>query len=356
VLKVLVLKKLLLIPFFISIFLIGNAQDIQYSQFYANVLYLNPAFAGSNQTSRAILHSRLQWPGLNATYIGSTFSFDHYFPRFKSGLGVLFNHDHQFAFGNNAFRTMDLGLQYAYQVDLSEEWTFRPALQLTIANRRFQPIAPYGDQMNNQIGQVPGLGSFDPTAQAGPNIFYPDISAGGLLFSKKLWVGLSTHHLNMPTQSFFGASNRLPIKASLHAGMKFLLNRGGTRQRYGINDGENEVSISPVMNYKMQGKFDQLDIGLYYRYNIFVVGTWYRGLPFKVYKNELTNNESMVILAGVIFRGFNIGYSYDLTISKLSRASTGGAHELSLTYNFLVESSSKKKPPMRHRKPVCPKF
>ena len=331
-------------------------QDIQYSQFYANVLYLSPAFAGSNQTSRAVLHSRLQWPGISATYIGSTLSFDHYFPRYKSGVGVLINSDFQVAYGGNTYRTLDIGLQYAYQIDLSEEWTFRPGLQVTIANRRFQPLAPYGDQMNNQVGQVPGVSTADPTAIGSPSFTFPDIGAGGLLFSKKMWVGISAHHLNMPAQNFYNGADRLAIKSSLHAGMKFMLNQSGSgKRRYGINDGENEVSFSPVLNYKMQGRFDQLDLGGYLRYNMFVVGSWYRGIPFKVFPNETTNNESIILLAGIIFRGFNVGYSYDITASKLARAGTGGAHELSITYNFLLEPVNKKKPP-KNRKPVCPKF
>ncbi|TAH26697.1 MAG: type IX secretion system membrane protein PorP/SprF [Cytophagales bacterium] len=348
------MKKTLLFSILLISFLNVSSQDIQYSQFYANALYLSPAFAGSNQTSRAILHSRLQWPGIDATYIGTTFSFDHYFPRFKSGVGALINSDFQNAYGGNTYRTLDIGLQYAYQVDLSEEWTFRPAIQATIANRRFQPLAPYGDQMNNQIGQVPGQVTSDPTASGAPSYIYPDFGAGGLLFSKKMWVGLAAHHLNMPPQNFFSGSQRLPIKASLHAGMKFLLKNNG-RRRYGFGDDENEVSLSPVMNYKMQGRFDQLDLGAYLRYNMFVVGSWYRGIPFKLYPNELTNNESIVLLVGIMFRGLNIGYSYDVTVSKLARANTGGAHELSITYNFLVEPVSKKKPP-KNRKPVCPKF
>ncbi len=334
----------------------GFGQDIQYSQFYANALYLSPAFAGSNQTSRVILHSRLQWPGLSATYIGSTFSFDHYFPRYKSGVGVLINSDFQNAYKGNVYRTLDVGLQYAYQIDLSEEWTFRPGLQVTIANRRFQPLAPYGDQMNNQVGQVTNKSTSDPTAMGSPSFTFPDIGAGGLLFSKKMWVGIAAHHLNMPAQNFFTGAERLAIKSSLHAGMKFMLNNsGGNKRRYGINDGDNEVSFSPVLNYKMQGRFDQLDLGAYLRYNMFVVGSWYRGIPFKVFANETSNNESMVILAGVVFRGLNVGYSYDFTLSKLARAGTGGAHELSIVYNFLVEPTNKKKRP-KNRKPVCPKF
>ena len=41
-----------------------NAQDAMFSQFYANPLYLNPAFAGSNVCPRISLNFRDQWPSM----------------------------------------------------------------------------------------------------------------------------------------------------------------------------------------------------------------------------------------------------------------------------------------------------
>lgn len=335
-----------------------KSQDIQFSQFYANALYLNPAFAGANQTSRAIAHSRLQWPAIDATYLASTFSFDHYFPQYKSGVGLLVNTDHLYAYNNaRTFKNLELGLQYAYQVEISEEWTFRPALQLSFAQRSFNSgNLKWVDEYDNKIGYNPNLVTNEPGIAVAP-LYYADVTAGGLLYNNSFWVGISSNHLNRPSQSFLGdGSNKLPVKTTLHAGYKIHLN-SRDRPRYGIEEPENEVSLSPVMLYKMQGKSDQLDLGMYFRYNRLVLGSWYRGIPVKLYNSEKFNNDAIIVMAGAIVGGFNIGYSYDFTISKLAPAYTGGSHELSLTYNFLVESySKKKKPGARHRKPVCPKF
>lgn len=65
------------------------AQDPQYSQVYANALYLSPAFAGAEQNTRAIFATRYQWPGLDASFISNTFSVDHYIDRYKSGIGLI---------------------------------------------------------------------------------------------------------------------------------------------------------------------------------------------------------------------------------------------------------------------------
>jgi len=50
----------------------------------------------------------------------------------------------------------------------------------------------------------------------------------------------------------------------------------------------------------------------------------------------------MSFLLGYKFDNINIGYSYDITISKLI-GSTGGAHEISIIYNFDLNQTRKKR-------------
>ncbi len=49
--------------------------------------------------------------------------------------------------------------------------------------------------------------------------------------------------------------------------------------------------------------------------------------------NGGNSNEALIFSMGLIFDYFEFGYSYDFTISELS-ARTGGAHEISLQYEF----------------------
>jgi hypothetical protein len=81
-----------------------------------------------------------------------------------------------------------------------------------------------------------------------------------------------------------------------------------------------------------------------------MVGMWYRGIPVKVYKPERTNNDALIFLVGIVHKGISIGYSYDLTISKLTAAS-GGSHEVTVTYRV----KNKKKKRILKRLP-CPEF
>jgi hypothetical protein len=49
----------------------------------------------------------------------------------------------------------------------------------------------------------------------------------------------------------------------------------------------------------------------------------------------------MIFLVGIKTRQFNIGYSYDFTISDLLGA-VRGSHEISMTFKFLLPERKKK--------------
>ncbi len=123
---------------------------------------------------------------------------------------------------------------------------------------------------------------------------------------------------------------------------------------YSGNDVENPIerSVTPTLNYKRQGKFDQLDIGLYWILDPVMFGAWYRGVPIKHYEAN-QNNESIVLMAGLHHKNFSFGYSFDFTTSTLGLRNGGGAHELSLIYEWDFPYPNKKK---TGRVLPCPKF
>lgn len=55
-----------------------KAQDIQFSQFYAAPLYLNPAMTGASEMTRIGVNYRNQWPGLDQTFNAYSAYADHY--------------------------------------------------------------------------------------------------------------------------------------------------------------------------------------------------------------------------------------------------------------------------------------
>ncbi|WMJ73336.1 type IX secretion system membrane protein PorP/SprF [Cytophagaceae bacterium ABcell3] len=321
-----------------------QAQVPQYSQYYANALFLSPSFAGADYSTRGIMAARYQWPGLHASYISNTVSVDHYIPEYNSGVGLIINSD---IITPANLRTTDVGIAYSYEIGITKNIVFRPGLQMSYVHRRidFNRLT-FGSQYTDN-GFIGGSSSEDPN---NPAIAYLDFASGGVIMSETFWAGISVHHMNRPNQTFINGESRLPAKFSVFGGYKFMLTPDWKR-RY-VNPDE-EVSISPTFMYKSQGKSDQLDIGVYARYNTFITGLWYRGIPVKVYSPDRTNYEAIVVLVGYIYNNLQVGYSYDFTTSKLSMA-TWGSHELTLSYR-IAKSKKKKQRPIQKR-PACPKF
>ena len=319
----------------------GNAQDYQFSQFYSNVLYLNPAFAGSAHKNRVILHQRLQWPALDARYTTSVASYDRYFASANSGIGVIVTRDIQ---GGTNISSTDINLQYSYELSISKTYTFRAGLQAGYVSRNINYAAlTFPDQYT--VDGFTNAGSLEPFGSEKKN--YLDLSSGGIFYSEKLWVSLACGHMNTPNQSFYGDYSSLPAKVSLTGGYRFLLNRKTFANEL---SSRKKSYLIPTFHYKSQGKSDQLDLGIYALLGDIMLGSWYRGIPIKNYSNTV-NNESMVVLIGYKYKQLSLGYSYDFTVSKLTTAKTGGAHEFNLTFLFGDPTMKKKM-----RKIPCPDF
>jgi type IX secretion system PorP/SprF family membrane protein len=318
-------------------------QDIQFSQFYAVPAYQNPAFAGSAYMHRFVLHQRMQWMSLDARYATSLVSWDTYISKIRGGLGVMAYRDYQ---GGDKIVSNEIAVQYAQEIPLSDKYVLRAGGQLSTAWR----TVDYSQFRYAQDHTDQGYQGSTYNQQGDNTFWYGDLSAGLVFFSDKLWAGLSTHHLNQPSQTFYNnTSNRLPMKVALTGGYKHVFRR--TSSNTDFHARVVEYNVIPTFHYKMQGKSDQLDLGAYSQLDRMLVGFWYRGIPFKNYES-IQNNESMVAMIGFKYHNIAFAYSYDFTVSRLSRARTGGSHEINLTIYW--DRQKDKTKPMR-RLP-CPEL
>lgn len=331
----------------VAIFLVSATaygQDIQFSQFYSSPLYLNPAFAGSAHHHRFIIHNRWQWPSLDAKYTTYSFTADSYFNRYRSGVGLIVTNDRQ---GSSSLSTTEIQGLYSYELHLNDKLTMRAGAQVGLLTRYIDlSDKKFTDQFTNQ-----GFDANTPSGELFTNQRKNmlDLSFGSILYSQRLWVGLSAHHVNSPNQSFYGGVSQLPTKFSVVAGYKIPLIH--TKHMAYLED-EKDISITPTAFYKFQGKSDQIDLGMYGQYDQLLVGFWYRGIPFKKYNDALHNNESMIFQVGWHFNSFSVAYSYDWVVSNLHAARPFGAHEINLTY--ILNKRHKGAKPMK--KLPCPHF
>jgi type IX secretion system PorP/SprF family membrane protein len=327
------------------------AQDPQFSQFYAAPLYLNPALTGSTGQARAGINYRNQWPSIDANFTTMSAFFDYFIEDKRSGVGMILSRDVE---GLAGLRSTMVGLQYSYELNFSKNVGFRPGAQVALFNRdvNFNKLT-FGDQFDPVTGNIIS----SSTAESFNTNFsktFIDLSLGGVFFTKSAWLGIAAFHLNRPNQSIIDEESPLPTKLSVHGGYKYYL-RSGVKG-VGLYAQDAERSIAPAFQYRHQGEFDQVDLGMYFTAEPLVLGVWYRGVPFKQV-NGFANNESIVLLLGFTNIGskqaLNIGYSFDYTISKLGTGS-GGAHEFSMVYTWSMRDP--RKPPRDKLVIPCPDF
>ncbi|MFW5710219.1 MAG: PorP/SprF family type IX secretion system membrane protein, partial [Bacteroidota bacterium] len=99
-----------------------TGQDPQFSQFFSNPLYLAPSFAGLVEDTRVGMNYRKQWPEIPGAFDTYSFSFDHYFEAFNSGLGFFALKDEA---GSGNLALTNLGLQYSFDFKISDYWHIR---------------------------------------------------------------------------------------------------------------------------------------------------------------------------------------------------------------------------------------
>jgi type IX secretion system PorP/SprF family membrane protein len=319
------MKRGVFLLIFIGCVRVAFAQDLQYSQFYAAPLYLNPALTGMTELTRLGVNYRKQWPGLNYDFQGYSAFIDHYSYDLKSGFGVSIN---AFEEANLGLKLMDLSGYYSYRLVLSELHSLRFGAQAGVGRRSSaMDQLLLGDQIDvfsKTVAPVTieDLPPFEPYS-------FIDLGFGTMFTGDNYWVGASAYHVNRPNLSFFSGAlgNRLQVKWNAHAGLQLPLRSG-----LSVYEGDGENLFFLAANYKQQGPFRQLDLSAQLLYNSLVMGIGFRGIPSAA---ELPNRDSIIALVGVnLENGLLIGYSFDYMISKLGME-THGAHEVSIRYQFL---------------------
>ena len=306
----------------VSAFLfIGNsahAQDPAFTQFYANPLYLNPAFAGTNGCPRVNLNYRDQWPGIERAYVTTSASYDKHISAIGGGLGIMVAQDRA---GAGNLNTTHIALQYSYRLKVNNKFAVKAGFEASYRMIQLDwTDLTFGDMINPQQGFIYETQEDiinNPTTRS-----FPDFSAGILGFSENLFFGLAVHHLTVPNQGFISES-KLPSKITVHAGGNISLNKYSA----------NAFTISPNILYQGQSEFQQFNYGIYAKKGPIVGGLWAR--------NSAENFDSFILMVGLIQEAFKFGYSYDITVSALGNDNTLGSHELSFTIFMPCTSKSK---------------
>ena len=302
------------------------SQDPTFTQFYANPLYLNPAFAGSNKCPRISMNYRNEWPNLSGNYITYSTSYDKYVKNIKGGLGLLATYDQQ---GKGTISTSMLGLIYSYHLKINRKFTLLFGARAAYYQKTLDVTKlTFGDMIDPRKGFIYNTG--DVLQNASRQFF--NASMGVVGFSKNFYAGLAVHHLNQPNESMItNGSSPQKMRITAHAGATIALVKGAR--------GTKSTSLMPNIIFQYQQGFMEMNIGTYVKYGNLTFGAWFR------------NKDAFILSLGIQTKSFRVGYSYDITVSKLNNGTSYGSHEVSMGFNL---SCGEK--PTAFRSLSCPSF
>ncbi len=306
------------------------SQDPHFSQYYANPVYLNPAFAGTSVCPRIIMNYRNQWPSISGSYVTYSASFDQHVDNLSGGVGLSFITDKA---GEGTLNTNIISGVYSYRLQVSRFFSIKAGFQASYFQKSIDwEKLTFGDQIDPRYGFVYYTQETKPGDLTKGTA---DFAAGILGYGESIYGGVAVHHLTEPNEGFFSVS-KLPMKITAHIGG--IIDLQQHRRRRKIED----PTISPNLLFMKQGDFEQLNYGMYFNKYPLVGGVWFR--------QGFDNPDAFIALIGIQTSVVKIGYSYDVTVSKLSNAS-GGAHEVSFAMQFGCKPKKK-----RIRAINCPSF
>lgn len=311
----------------------AEAQDSQFSQTYQAPLYLSPSFAGLTNGTRFAIHYRNQWPGVGSAYQNYAVSADHFFDRFRSGLGLSWVCDNQ---AKGMLMDHTVSVSYAYEFAVSKNVYLRPGLAFDFRHRSIDQTKMITWTDISSDGMViPGNGTSINIERGRVSRFDANVSC--MAYNDDFWAGVTVNHLVQPDISFTDAKDKVGIKFSVFGGYRITY-----RDSYRGSE-PRTITISAL--YRHQYQFNQLELGVSWYFYPIEVGVSYRGL-FVPVAGEVNNNDAVIPNLAVNIGPFRVGYSYDLTVSKFS-AYGNGAHEASIIYRLIPYDVARRKYKMK---------
>ncbi|MES2589789.1 MAG: PorP/SprF family type IX secretion system membrane protein [Bacteroidota bacterium] len=326
--------------FFLFCFLgtILLAQDVHWSQFNDNPLYVNPANSGNFKgNNRFIANYRDQWRSVTKPFQTFSFSYDsHYKKNQNIGLGFLLLNDSD---GDGKFKTFELQIMPSLRKFLTKDSAHQliSGIQLAFNHRQFTFPNFYFDEQYNGINYDENLPITEELVTSKQN----NLSLGaGLLYEyrinrkQNLQLGFSAFNLNQPNQGFYGETVKRDIRLTFFSKIRFNLNQ--------------KLDLFPSLLCQIQGTYRELVFGTHLKYCLKNDLKAYKAISAGIYYRK---KDAYILNLALDINRWKLGFSYDINFSNLKPASASrGGFELSLKY--IISKFQPKQ--IQHR--VCPEF
>jgi len=307
-----------------------HAQDIIFAQPYEQLLYLNPAMAGSNESGNISLYHRSQW-------IALPHSFRFY--GLNANLPLELIHG---AIGANLLQEDYAGLMSHTQADFiySYEEVFSHALSVNFAIQT--TIVHTGVNTNNLV--LPD--QIDPATLdhvtgaellSSQNHWYPDFALGFAGAYNSIFFGSSIYHITRPVLAHpSGGPVHLPIRVTAHLGCNLVLARDLLHKE--------PLLFSPNLIVWQQGQHFFTQAGSYFILKPLYSGIWIRS-------DQTFSLNSLILLCGINLGRTKFAFSWDTGLFSPVYMPDSGSWEI--TCSLKVDQVRKRK---KIRAIKCPKI
>lgn len=279
-------------------FMAKAQQDAQFSQFYANKLFYNPAGMIGDKLFRVSLTDREQWWGSAGRPSYRTLNVSQFFPDQHMGIGLTV-----YQWNQNIENNILAKLAYSYHLQVGQEAFLSFGLSVGVIDRFISGVVTPGGEYG---GSITGeLNDFNPNL---------DLGFGLEFYTKELVAGVSVEHVPIrlgPNPS------RLALHSYYYFGYNFRLT--------------NNWSLFPLLVLRNGDGKTNVDINLraFYR-DIVNFGASYR-------------IDAVALMAGVnLGKNFGLSYSYDINLGPTAQFKP--SHELILSFRGCLLCKKKDQP------------
>ena len=305
------IRLLALIALLISGSVIGQ-QDKLLTHFFFDKMSINPGETGLDDGICATTIYRNQWDKVNGAPNSAVLNVEANMNRFfPGGLGVSFYHD---AIGFS--RQNNVLLNYSYPIQIGNLGRLGLGVGVGIMTYGMNPLWIPPQTMN------------DPTLPvAGFQAANLDLNFGAYFKGKNMYAGLSSTHLSESELSSVGTQ----ITPTSYQSARHYYAMGGYKM---INVAGGNIDANLLVRTDLV-KFSA-DINARYFFVKNNKELAYGGLTYR------TSDAVAVMLGYNPFNNFTVGYSYDITLNKLSSVSRG-SHEIMVKYCYYLPPPPKTK-------------
>ncbi len=310
----------------------SNAQDLNWSQFYNNPTYYNPAYVGLTRGLKVRFNYQRQWTKVPANFNAYSFSADiadRNLPG-AGGIGIIFTSDKA---ATGFVKNTMFGLMPSVRIQVDDNMVLQFGITAAFVQKRIDwDNLVFSDQLDPIQGNINTSNFVAPDEN---KVVYPDFSVGTVLEftgnNNRIigHVGAGIHHLTRPNESFIGKSSPLPRKYTVNFDIVFDFSQGT-----GFHKKKTGFKLNPGIFFQQQAKMTDYALGLNIFFSRIYLGAWYKNesLEYDVYSHFSLMAGLSIPVQGDASR-IKFMYSYDMVINA-EHTFTGPTHEISVIMEF----------------------